>query len=209
MAQRKNEETKFPRMYIEWEVKDKDGKLIDKGRKESQTWVANIIRLIWSLFNATTFYDRTGNVYAPTVAVMRDTGNNTRRFGTTFATVVGGVGDLIGIVVGSSDTAYDPTQYDLAGKILHGSGAGQLFYGASTIEPLTETPPTFQFRIIRSMTNQSSGSVTVKELGLFIRLADETNNARFYMLARDVLTSPITVPAGSTLTTRYIVSFSP
>jgi hypothetical protein len=209
MAQRNNEKIKFPRMYIEWEVTDKDGKLVDKGKRESQTWTANIIRLIWSLFNATSSSGYTASVYTQTVAVMRDTGNNTRRLGTTYASVVGGVGELIGIVVGSSDTAYDPTQYDLANKILHGSGAGQLFYDGVTIETLTETPPTFLFRIIRSMTNQSTGSVTVRELGLFIRLADDTNNARFYMLARDVLTSAVTVPAGSTLTVRYIVSFSP
>jgi hypothetical protein len=215
MAQSKNEEIKFPRMYIEWEVTDKDGKLIDKGRKESQTWVGNIVRYLWQIFIGVTTTSASVGAGETPISI-RDTSNTARNVGVighpagTYVGVAGGAGDLIGIVVGSSDTPLAIDQYDLASKILHGTGTGQLFYNANTVEAPSETPPTITFRVVRTMTNQSGGSVTVREIGLFIRLGRHVTTPYVYvaMLARDVLSPPITVPAGSTLTVRYIVSHS-
>jgi hypothetical protein len=217
MAQRKNEKIKFPRMFIEWEVTDRDGKLIDKGRKESQTWVGNIVRMLWQLFTGGTtggFTTGTSSV-VNTPSNIRDTSNTARPIGLTSTTinvytgVSGGAGVLIGIVAGSSDTPVAIDQYDLVAKILHGTGTGQLFYNANTVEALSDTPPTYRFRIVRTMTNQSGGSITVREIGLFYQIIfSGSPHVAVCMLARDVLTTPITVPAGSTLTVRYIISHS-
>jgi hypothetical protein len=211
MAQGKNEKITFPRMYLEWDVTDKDGKLIDKGRKESQTWVGNIVRFLWMLFQGANVTSVASRYQADTPAAIRNTANTSKAMGlvssnSTYLGVGVGAGELVGIVVGASDAAVNINQYDLVSKILHGAGAGQLFYGANTVDSLSETSSTFTFRVVRSMTNQSGGSVTVREIGLFIKLSTSPGDIYVSMLARDVLSSPITVPAGSTLTVRYIVS---
>jgi hypothetical protein len=77
-------------------------------------------------------------------------------------------------------------------------------YGTSTVEALTKDT-TWQFRVVRTFTNNSGATITVREVGLFIQVNTPTKQV---MLARDVITSPINVPAGSTLTMRYIISHS-
>jgi hypothetical protein len=213
MAQRKNEKIKFPRMFIEWEVTDIDGKLIDEGRKESQTWVGNIVRFLWMLFQGASLTSVASRYQADTPAAIRNTANASRAMGlvSSYSTYLGvgvGAGELVGIVVGASDAPVTIGQYDLVSKILHGTGTGQLFYNANAVEALSDTSSPYTFRVVRTMTNQSGGSVTVREIGLFIKLSTSPGDIYVSMLARDVLTTPITVPAGSTLTVRYIISHS-
>jgi hypothetical protein len=96
----------------------------------------------------------------------------------------------------------------LGALIGHGTGSGQLSYGATVVESLTKNS-VWYFRIIRTFTNNSGATVTVREVGLYVRLGLATSPYYYScMLARDVPTPPITVPNGSTLTLRYIISHS-
>jgi hypothetical protein len=199
---------KLPKAVIEFEVRDKNGKLIQKGKFPAKSWVGNIIRLLNMLWK-TWVSSTTGNVsYYNLPSVLLDTTNTLRGFaiGPGASGYFGGAapaGDTsAGILLGTSDTPVSLAQYNLLGLISHGTGSGQLSYGATVVEDLT-IGATYYFRIIRTFTNNSGASITVREIGLFLK-----PHPYSYMFARDVPTSPITIPDGSTLTVRYIISQS-
>jgi hypothetical protein len=100
--------------------------------------------------------------------------------------------------VGSSDAPIAIDQFNLGAKIVHGTGAGQLSYGAMTVEPLTKTATTWSFRMVRTFTNGSGGVVTVREIGLVLAVPSRV------LLARDLVVPARDIPAGGTLTVRYI-----
>jgi len=199
---------KLPKAVIEFEVRDKDGKLIQKGKFPAKSWVGNIIRLLNALWR-TWATASSGSVYVySTPAVLLDTTNTAREL-YLWATASGNYGGCApsgdmsaGILVGASDTPVSLAQYNLQSLIAHGTGAGQLLYGATSVESLT-IDGTYYFRIVRTFTNNSGATITVREIGLFLKPL-----AQSFMFARDVLASPINVPNGSTLTLRYIISHS-
>jgi hypothetical protein len=198
----------LPKAVVEFEVRDKDGKLLQKGKFPAKSWVGNIIRLLYVFWKAwSSAGSGTYTVYN-TASGLLDTSNSTR-----FFSVVSGAsgsyggaapaGDTsAGILLGTSDTPVTLAQYNLLSLIAHGTGSGQLSYGATVVEDLT-IDTTYYFRIIRTFTNNSGASITVREIGLFLKICSPG-----FMFVRDVPTSPITIPNGSTLTLRYIISHS-
>jgi hypothetical protein len=200
----------LPKLWIEYEVRDKDGKLQSKGKFPAKSWVGNLVGLLSSLIYGGTCptSGTTGYAYTPRADMVATDGSTQ---GITIwgynVTVGGNAGagvDTYGILIGASDTPVSIGQYNLGSKIAHGTGSGQMSYGTTTVEAITKNTTWF-FRIVRTFTNNSGATITVREIGLFIQV---TNPTKQVMLARDVLTSPINVPAGSTLTLRYIVSHS-
>lgn len=195
-----------PKMWIECEVRDKDGKLIDKRKFRGMSWVGNIIALLSSIFGV--WGVTTSSIYG--VAGRSDivkTDGTTTDFAIAggASSVCGGqapAGDLrAGILVGASDTPVSIGQYDLLQRITHGTGAGQLLYGSTVVETLIKTATTWTLRIVRTFTNGSGATVTVKEIGLF-----HCRGSYTFMLARDVISPAIEVPDGATLTVRYIIT---
>jgi hypothetical protein len=204
---------KLPKAVIEYEVRDKNGKLLSKGKLPAKSWVGNIIGILSSMISV--WSGANSGFYYNGRADLIDTGNNSRNLlmgGSSSSAVLGGcapAGDTTaGIILGTSDMPVNLAQYDLANRITHGTGSGQLSYGATNVETLVKGT-VWYFRVIRTFTNYGGASITVKEIGLFVRLGMTASPGYFScMLARDVLTSPITVPDGSTLTVRYIISHS-
>jgi hypothetical protein len=204
---------KLPKAVIEYEVRDKNGKLLSKGKFAAKSWVGNIIALLSCLIST---WSATGTAYPATFSRsdMIDTSGVARyiELAANGSPYLGGAAPAgettAGILVGSSDTPVSLAQYNLQSLIPHGTGAGQLSYGATTVETLTKDT-TWYFRVIRTFTNSGGASITVKEIGLFVRLG-MTSSPYYYscMFARDVPSTPITVPNGSTLTVRYIISHS-
>jgi len=197
---------KLPKAVIEYEVRDKNGKLIEKGKFPAKSWVGNIIRLLNALWKPWST-PSSGGYYITTPTVLLDTSNTARSLtiGSGTSGYFGGAasaGDTsAGILVGSSDTPVSLAQYNLLSLISHGTSAGQLSYGATVVEDLT-IDTTYFFRIVRTFTNNSGATITVREIGLFWKPGYS------FMFARDVPSSPISVPNGSTLTVRYIISHS-
>jgi hypothetical protein len=109
-----------------------------------------------------------------------------------------------GIVVGTDDTAETWNDYALGAQISHGAGAGQLEYalqnspGFSGNKTITHS---------RSFTNNSAGTVTIKEVGLIfytsVNSFSETNKVLY---ARDVLGTPVDVDNGEIITVNYIIT---
>jgi len=186
--------------YVEIEVTDKDGKLIESRVEEGHTWTRNLIALMCV---QAAQGERSGG--------RRIDGSyvNTRPGGATFALNGGAGNDGKGIVIGRSDTAYTLNDYDLGTRITHGTSSGQMVYNDTTVEDFQTSGGGCLFRVVRTFTNNSGASITVKEIGLICGGYYAPGYETTFLLARDVLSSPVTVPNGSTLTVRYIISFTP
>jgi len=76
------------------------------------------------------------------------------------------------------------------------------------IKPVSP-PPDMEFTIEALFSNYCGTGVTVKEIGIYATGSTDTNFEAFsFLVARDVLTSPITVAANEILRVRYIVQIT-
>lgn len=97
-----------------------------------------------------------------------------------------------GIAVGSGTGAPAPGDYVLGTLIANGSGANQLNYQAQTsIQGAVISGANTSFILERLFTNNSGGSITVNEIGMFV------NNAGQWLIYRDLVSPGDTIPNGS------------
>ncbi len=74
-----------------------------------------------------------------------------------------------GIVLGTGTTAVALADHRIETVISHGTSAGNLDYGDTGYGlPVTIGTTTRQFRVFRTVHNGSGGSITVKEVGLYV-----------------------------------------
>lgn len=191
-------------MSYEVEVRDRNGKLLSSCKGNNDPFVRNWIRMIRTMFTL-------AESVATTSVNLNGTGGSGILFYASHASQTmspmgcnaGATVETSGIRVGSSDTAFDKAQYELQTRITHGSGSGQLMYGASTVEDYSDEDTTTRFRILRPFTNSSGATITVKEIGIAIcNIVTGTSTSRF-LICRDVLTSPQSIPNLATLTVTY------
>jgi hypothetical protein len=119
--------------------------------------------------------------------------------------------DTYGIVVGTGTATVTPTDYKLASQIPHGTGPGQLDYDTHTVAS-SYTSSSSYIQISRVFVNRSGGDVVVREVGLMARnyfkdLNAVRNDVKF-LIARDVLPSPVRVKNLGSLTVRYRISLT-
>jgi hypothetical protein len=107
-----------------------------------------------------------------------------------------------GIVVGTGDTAFNVEQYALAAIIPHGTGAGQFSYVAGNAVVQTYASKVWKAIYSRVMNNNSGGSITVKEAGIYPNFSSSIT----WMLERSVLAPTVPVPNGAQLTVTYEIS---
>ncbi len=106
--------------------------------------------------------------------------------------------DLYGIVVGSDNTPVDILDYKLGVKIVGGTESGQLIYQEPLFDSdVTVSDPDCTFDMWRNWNNNSGGSVTVRETGIYT-----WTNSDFFCIVRDVPTE-ITVPDGGGCYVKY------
>jgi hypothetical protein len=188
-------------VQVETEIRSKDGKLIKKSKQEAHSLLKNFACFLYALFGATSITRQNTGGGSGTFYGSRTPGisgeNSPMKCNAPSGT------DAFGIQVGTSNTTVTRDDYRLGSKISHGSSAGQLAYGSMTVETVDGTPPASRFRLIRVFSNNTSDTITVREIGLVIRnqWADVLTD---FLIARDVLTTPQDVPASATLTVRYI-----
>ncbi len=180
-------------------VTDMSGKITQQISKRSESFVRQFLELLF--IQAAGIPEVTG--YA---AGVRDTGNTSRTgihmAGYNFA-CDGGAGIVThGIVAGTDNTAPTISDYALGTLIAHGTGAGQLSYGAVTFAVPVADATTSQFTITRNLANGSGGAITVNELGLYVKGYDYSTTY-YFMAIRDVIAGGISVPNGQTLTVNY------
>lgn len=202
-------------VILETEVRDKNGKLISIHRQPARSLLKNFAVMLRTMLSA---YYIAGGSYSITATLKDITGADTAFYGAYsaqtgyiglvpfFANAPAGVINC-GIVVGNNSTPVSRNDFKLISQILHGSDVGQLSYGSMTVEETNGVAPDTIFRLIRTFTNNTSDIITVAEIGLYVgnnRIYNSTPNVAYFCIARDVLSPSQTVPAGATLTVRYI-----
>jgi hypothetical protein len=135
-----------------------------------------------------------------------------------FDVLAGSSVTTFGIRAGTGTTPQTISDYAIQTPIAEGSGAGQLNHGAVTFGNPAADTSTSQFTITRNLANNSGGSITVSELGLYCRcysydggdlgasfsfLANASRQTRYFMIIHDVLSTPKMIPTGQTLTANY------
>ena len=122
----------------------------------------------------------------------------------------------VGPVVGTGTTAVTQTDYQLAARVPHadtGQPGGLVHLGAFA-EGFEEdaVAGTAGFDVKRMFVNASGADVTVTEAGLNVGGGFDDNtydDVRYaYMIARDVLDQPVTIPDGEALMLTYRVEVS-
>jgi len=129
------------------------------------------------------------------------TTNNLRRFSYDF-----------GPVVGQGTAGVDNAQVRLLKRIDHGEGTGQLWhYGSGPTSRVVNRTidadgfGTVQFAVERLFENRSGSSIDINETGLYAAVPDVNDNERSKpcMVARHVLDTTTTLPAGEILKVTY------
>ena len=191
-------------VLLEIAVKKPDGTVTKQWKKRAESLVRQFFD-VWLV--------QLLNVPEMNPLQIRDTGNLLRDIAMSDWTFNANAltGDAtFGLVVGTGNVAPTILDYALGAQILHGIGAGQVQYGNVAFGLPASDPTTSSFTITRDFANASGGSITVNEIGLYVK-ADEAlavnpfypTNQRIFMTIRDVIGGGIAVPNGQTLTINY------
>jgi len=181
----------FPEVELELEVKDKDGKVIQKHKQKARSWVKNFILFLRYAFAGSNIPLVKQDGTVTTFSIGTSVGN--------MMSVDAGNGNTIyGIFVGSGTNPYSINDYALQSKIT----TGGFQYGATAVEDLTDTGSSLYFGIARTFLNGTGNPVTVSEVGLVMNA-----NGVAILIARDLLSTPVTIPVGATLTVRYVITY--
>ena len=195
-AEAEAEEHEILEAFVELELKDKEGKVIERRCWRSESFVRQWLELLYVQMN--------GCQWAS--LEVRDTGNTLRRpvtYDDSFRANALAADALYGIVAGSGNIAPTLNDYALGTKILHGIAAGQLQYSNMAVAYPAINGALSQITLTRDFANGSPGAVTVNEVGLYVWFRDDSDTARYFMGLRDVIGGGIAVPAGITLTVNY------
>ena len=163
-------------------VKNKDGVVTSEKEIPFESFTKNFIHIINNNFfevDNATLIKTTASAVAPsaTCTTMDITADATED---TYGIVVGTNGLGVGSIAGISSTVAGPDDWALKLQIEHGTSAGQLSYGAMTVDPFNYSTGEITFR--RTFTNNSGGSVTVGEVGII----GNTNTTDFFLITRDI-----------------------
>ena len=208
----------IPEAFLTLEVFDKDGKLIQRHKQRSHSWVRNAYNL---LFVSTAGKGCTGTAtFGPGEINVKDTGGTIQGVdGDNLALAVGspddvssgyraGAGiDTFGILVGSGTNAESFVDYFLQTQIANGVGAGQLSHVESELNNLSyiSGTKTLKNELVRFFNNNSGGNVSVNEIALVThgRCGDAGTND--WLQSRDKLASTVTIPDTGQLKVTYTV----
>lgn len=172
--------------YITWEIRDKNGQLKDYSKQKANSIVRSFIDILYATFIETGFVS--GGV---------DTTDNTRSLVSNSVMNVAALlnNATYGLVVGTGSTAVAVTQTKLVTKIANGTGSGQLTHGAVALTTPATAGSTRSFTIQRTFTNNSSGSITINEVGIYVQVV-----SWYFMIDRTLSTKTIGVGTSGTLT---------
>ena len=107
-----------------------------------------------------------------------------------------------GIVVGTSASAESIYDNKLVAICQQGVSAGQLQYGTCTIQDPNESSGTMSMIIQRLVTNQSGGTITINEIGVYVYIYN--NGSYYFCIIRDVLGVGVAITNGSSKLIEYV-----
>lgn len=189
-----------PEIFIGLQV-HKDGELIFDDKQRGHSWTRNFYN--YKCLIGTNAGYTNGNFGAGYLSGKGEDGSviytvYLRNIG---ALTTGSAATTYGIVVGTSDTAFNVEQYALGALIAHGTGAGQFTYQASGFNSKAYALKVWTATSKRVFNNNSGGDITVKEIGLYPQ-----NHDVIFLMERSVLSPTVLVPNGAQLTATYEIS---
>jgi len=199
----KDEKKKEERVMAEFRVfvTDEHGKIIrDTGTKKCKSFVKWFLVGILADLSV---HNRTCKNTSGSEFTLEAEGNisGSGRYGLFRGSA--GVGNAsYGILVGRNDTPPTNEDFKLLEKIGHGDGAGQLEYDKMMFPDINISGGYVKLPLLRTFYNNSGATITVKEIGFVVHV--EWNNTECLWL-RDVLSPPIDVEQGKTLSVQYII----
>ena len=221
-----------PEIFINCEVVDRNGVLILQDRQRGHSWTRNWYNALLSgctgvAATAETF--GAGNISGrQTSGTVRGATNygagcyghstNWNADGHNYRAAAASSNN--GIVVGTNDGAFSPEAYQLGALIAHGTGSGQMSYGAQGLPTAdydaTVDSEAWTITHTRILNNNSGAAIVVAEVGLIwgagfsSRAARWINVSNQYLDERSVLNPTVNVPNGAQLTVTYeiVMDFS-
>ena len=192
-----------PEIMIGLEVRDGDGNVTLDDIQRGHSWTRNY----WNNFYCFVCgsYTQSSGVHGPgTLTVLDNTGNpisygNSYNYHPIPYNMTEGNGQ--GLVVGSSNDVFDLDDYLMGSMILHGTGTGQLYYNLGYRNSSVYTTKVWSVDIVRVFNNNSTGNVTVNEVGM-------VNSYYPILFERSVLVTPIVLVPDSRITVSYTISMN-
>lgn len=218
----------IPEVWLELEVRDRNGNLISRHKQRSHSWVENAYNFMFCNI-AGCGHLAADNLDMYTPAGVQKTDNHAPTFQqlATYQVVTGGYGfrgaagfrtpDLLtsphGIVVGTSVNAesFDsstPRGYSLGAVIVNGNGAGQMDYAEQNLYTVTFVALVKTATLIRFINNNSGGDITVNEVGIYGRGGLNYTDDQLWMAVRDLLGVGVLVPDTGQLKVTYTISLT-
>ena len=202
--------------YIALTVKDKNGKELKRVVQPMRSLLRNFMVMLetmfigedtfWNLYTPSDAIDVDGNYFKLSVKVPQ------QQYGTPIGWRIDAeAGDVLyergeptdwGIMVGASDDPNTINFWNLAEPYPHGKGVGYMNYLSTEI-----TEPYFDgsnvvIEVKRLIVNEADVEQTVREVGIIAR---EFHTWKRFLIARDVLDTPITVPAKGLLEVTSVI----
>ena len=207
----------IPEAFWELEVTDKKGKVIQKHKQRSHSWVRNAYNQVPcqlaskdgadAVFGAgnINIKDDTGAVIYGAKPIAQDYNASLDALGNGYRGNAGD--DARGILVGSGTNAESFEDYILQTKIANGTLAGQLSYVAGEVPTKSYAALTITIGHIRYFNNNSGGSVSVNEVGI-ASYGKANALTTTWLRCRDKLASTVTVPNTGQLKVSYTIQLT-
>jgi len=206
-----------PEAFLTLEVFDKDGKLIQRHKQRSHSWVRNAYNLMFCQLGGKDADTGVGEFGAGYLS-FKDTGAAVKQGNYTGAITdpsssADAVGNAYraavstvdyGIIIGSGTNPESFEGYALQTPIQEGNGAGQLNHLQQEEPVASYTPSTKTFKVvhIRYMNNNS-----VNEVGLVDKMRYDAMFP-YILMSRDKLVSTVTIPDTGQLKVTYTIQLT-
>lgn len=212
----------IPEHFIELEVTDKDGKVIQHLKQRSHSWVRNAYNLLLSQMASKNLDSGAGEYGAGYLSIKdmlgvikRGTsgfsiGESSYSFESLtylYGYISGATDDGHGILVGSDATAESFEDFELLAQIAEGTAAGQLNHMAMDYPSKSYAALTWTITWLRYLNNNSPGNVDVNEVGL-VPKGHSFLGAFSFMMSRDKLGATVTIPATGQLKVTYTIELT-
>jgi len=173
-------------------VRDRNGKVLSRENRRSRSILGNWYRILYAhmAFTSTSLIHTSG------------VDRSVIYFGDNWKFKADANEDYIGIVIGTGSTAVTIDDYKLDSQIMQGTGSGQMRHLASTPSCPSVAGSNCDFLTSRTFLNNSGGSITVRESGIYCRVKGPTYYG-YACIVRDVLATPQAVPDGGSITIDY------
>ncbi len=188
-------------MYVRIRVHDKAGNLVHDHEEESRSLVkAFLAGLLAHMGDLTGGLSGThDDVLASAETIQVGDAANQEIFRADGLITV----DDNGIVIGTTNTAVDITDEKLVAKVVHGTSSGQMEYELQAYPAdISISDPDAFFTTSRTFLNNSGGTITVRETGIYATIPQGATTMKDFCIVRDVPTE-VAVLNGETCTVDY------